>query len=214
MPGTTGNPFDPPDISCGVTGYSDAIVLSLCGGGWGGAPAGFAVEMQTLADYEANGWSASSPSYLAVSITGASYGLNAGQCINLQFGKNTFAGDGESASNNDGAPLACNTTYVFRTKAYATSNMAESDWSGTLRCSTEYDCNVPAPGVGGGSGGNPFDPPDISCGAPGYSDALVLHHGPVRLYAQGGALLSVHCLTSSIESRGGCFVAGMPRRRK
>ena len=170
-----GAPFDPPDISCSGTSYSDAIVLNICGGGWGGAPAGFVVDFESQADFAASGWNSAASSYVSVQFTGDAYSLDAHECVNVQFGKNTFTGAGQTATNNSGAALACNTGYVFRAKALATSNMAESGWSGTLRCSTDYDCNIPAPGVGGATGGTPFDPPDIGCSTTTFSDAIVLN---------------------------------------
>lgn len=141
-------PLDPPDLYC-YEFYSDVLVLQICGGGWGGAPGGFVVDWQLQSDYELYGWpdggAAPSPSFCEATFTGPEYQLGMHECIELQFGKNPFDTPGVSSTCTDAAPLACNTEYVFRSKALATPNMTQSGWIGNLRCSTDYNCDNPGP---------------------------------------------------------------------
>lgn len=147
-------PYDPPDISCGIEACN-SITLNVCGGGWGGAPAGFMVQWQTRADFDEHGWPAgkgnasSAPSFGWASFVGGRYALEEYECIPIQFGQNPFVEEGVTSGGNDG-PLETGTNYVFRTYAYGDSMMSESDWSGTLNCHTEFGCL-------------PYDPPDIGC---------------------------------------------------
>jgi hypothetical protein len=166
-----GTPLDPPDLICPVTPYSDALILEIRGGGWGGAPAGFVLEWQTTADWQQYGWSASSPSRCSATFTGTQYQLDEDEVIYIQIGKNPFTGDGVVSECSNNLPLECGTEYRFRAKALATSNMAESPWSSTLGCSTDFDCANTAPAQ---PGLTPFDPPDLICPTTPYANALQL----------------------------------------
>jgi len=168
------SPLDPPDTSC-LTAYADAIVLHVCGGGWGGAPGGFVVQYQTLADANANGWpdngATPSSTFCQTTFVGGSWNLGMHECVDIQFGKNLFNQPGVTTTCPGGAPLTCNTTYVFRAKALATSNMTESGWTlSALQCSTDEDCANTAQL----EGLTPLDPPDLFCQTQ-FSNAIVLH---------------------------------------
>jgi len=142
------SPLDPPDIGCQAF-FSDALILSVCGGGWGGAPNGFVIQWQKQSDRVQYGWpdngAPASPSFCQATFTGTQYELHMGQCISLQFGKNPFNQPGVMSTCTNAEPLLCNTEYVFRSKALAGMNMTESPWIGDLRCSTDYFCNTPGP---------------------------------------------------------------------
>jgi len=144
-------PLDPPDIGCQVF-FSDALILSVCGGGWGGAPNGFVIQWQLETDRAQYGWpdngAPASPSFCEATFTGPDYQLQMGQCINLQFGKNPFNQPGVTSTCTNADPLTCNTEYVFRSKALAGMHMTESPWIGDLRCSTDYSCTNPGPEPG------------------------------------------------------------------
>jgi hypothetical protein len=146
-------PLDPPDIDCGAQ-FSNAIVLHVCGGGWGGAPGGFVIQWQTAADATAHGWpdngNPASTSFCETTFVGSDWDLAMGECVDIQFGRNLFNQPGVSTTCPGGAPLTCGTNYVFRAKALSTPNMTESNWTlSALHCNTDFDCNNPAPGTGG-----------------------------------------------------------------
>jgi len=154
----TNTPLDPPDLFCQAF-YSDALILRVCGGGWGGAPGGFVIEWQKQADLVQYGWPEdtgnTSPTFCSATFTGPEYQLGMHACIDIQFGKNPFdqlSGVTSTCTNAD--PLDCNTEYVFRSKALAAPHMDESGWIGNLRCSTDYNCDNPgpSPGTGGEQG--------------------------------------------------------------
>ena len=150
------SPLDPPDIGCQVF-FSDALILSVCGGGWGGAPNGFVIQWQKQTDRVDFGWpdngATPSPSFCEATFTGDQYHLMMGQCISLQFGKNPISGPGVTSTCTNAEPLLCNTEYVFRSKALGGPTMSESGWIGDLRCSTDYNCNNPGPSPGTGGEG-------------------------------------------------------------
>jgi hypothetical protein len=147
-------PYDPPDIGCGIEACN-SITLTVCGGGWGGNPAGFVVQWQTRADFDQYGWPAgkgnesAAPSFGWASFVGGRYALGMRECIQIQFGQNPFVEEGVTSGGNT-SPLEKGTNYVFRTYGYGDSMMSESGWSGTLNCHTEFGCM-------------PYDPPDIGC---------------------------------------------------
>jgi hypothetical protein len=153
--GTGGNPFDPPQLFCD-TAYSNAINVRVCGGGWGGATAGFTVYYQTLADFNTHGFPAlggtASPSLCEATFTGPTYSLTPDECVTIQFGANANPGDGVSSSCI-GNPLQCGTQYVFIAYALASDTMDESDFAQVFTCTTDSDCGNTAPGTDPGEGG-------------------------------------------------------------
>lgn len=122
-----------------------------------GAPAGFTIQWMTLADYVASGnqWPVTSevPNGAAPSFCKAhfvpsassgctSYGLRSGQRVTITIGDDSLYDSCAVSSPCSGAPLLCNTAYVFRASALdATGRLRISD---TLTCAT-------IPCVGGNS---------------------------------------------------------------
>lgn len=149
-PGLT--PYDPPDLVCppnqwfpNTPVYSNALILTVLGGGWGGNPAGFIIQWQTRADLTAHGWPAdgmmsSSPSFCSATFTGPQYSLDEGEAIQIQFGLNPW-GEGVTSNCSNSGPLTCGQEYVFRAKGLGDSMMSESWWSSTLGCFV--DCENP-----------------------------------------------------------------------
>jgi hypothetical protein len=136
-----------PTITCnGSTGES--ITLHVCAGSTG-APAGFSIHIETLADWQANGWSESNSSYRCVSLGGNCQGGNnpwslaPNACTDVIISANIldyYAGLGICGVSTDcGVPtLLCGTTYVFRIFAHGDSDHILSDKGPDppLACST------------------------------------------------------------------------------
>lgn len=154
--GTNGGPSKiqliTPIISCnGSTGES--ITLRVCGSSTG-APAGFSIHIETLADWQANGWSESNSSYRCVSLGGNCGGgnnpwsLGPNQCTDVVISATMldyYLGQGICGVSTDcGVPtLVCGTTYVFRVFAHGDADHIISDKGPDppLQCSTA-DCPV------------------------------------------------------------------------
>lgn len=199
-------PFDPPDMWCPTTPGCFELALQVCGGGWGGATAGFVIQWQKRADWDVHGWpdngAAPSPSFCSATFTGDLYSLDAYECVTITFGSGSWGPGVTSTCSN--APLAPNTEYIFRSLALASSNMSESPWSGSLRCSTEYNC-PPAPGgedagctytVGywknhgpGSRQGNEWPLTQITLGTVVYTDAQAMRI--LREPTRGNGLVSL-----------------------
>jgi hypothetical protein len=138
--------LDPVSLSCtAVSGAS--IDVTVCAGN-SGAPAGFSLQWETLADYNLYGWSsANAPSYRCASLSGVpgcatNYSLAANACVTVNIGDNLFDQCGASATCGP-TELACGTTYIFRAFAHnVPGGLKASDKSGTTQCTT-FDCGDP-----------------------------------------------------------------------
>ena len=123
-----------------------------------GAPAGFSIQWMTLADYVAlgNQWpgtsevpNAQAPSFCKANFSGIvpssgciPYNLHPGQSVTVVIGDDSLYDNCAVSSPCSGAPLLCNTTYVFRAFAL--------DATGQLRVSDTITCAT-LPCVGGSS---------------------------------------------------------------
>jgi hypothetical protein len=142
-------------ISYGTSASSNiAITVSA---GQAGAPAGFSIRWMTLADYIAlgNRWpltsevpNAQAPSFckatfgVPVTPNCAGYNLGPWQSVTVNIGDDSLYDSCAVSSPCSGAPLLCNTPYVFRASAL--------DATGQLRVS-ETITGATMPCVGGGS---------------------------------------------------------------
>ena len=129
-----------PVLSC-ASSTENTIELQVCAGTTG-APAGFSVQWMTCADYEANGnvWYDSDDSRLCKAsfsgnANGTRWNLAAGECADVVIGGLNDADPGVSFTCND--PLACETCYVFRAFAHATSSNQRSDFTANKQCTTD-----------------------------------------------------------------------------
>ncbi len=130
--------MDTPTVSCAGSTES-SIDVTVCAGATG-APAGFSLQWITEAQFNATGWPVSDSLALCkASFSGnandSSYNLGAFQCATVNIGANLF--DDPGASTNCPDPLACGTTYVFRSFAHANSSRMRSDFTGNTTCSTD-----------------------------------------------------------------------------
>jgi hypothetical protein len=143
--------LEKPTISCG-TSSPTSIDIQVCAGGTG-APAGFSIQWQTLADFQQFGWSADSgcpldingsptcgSSFCKASFSGvpgcSNYKLGPNACTTVQIGDNLFDDCGASSTCAN-QPLECNTFYVFRAFAHnVPQGLNKSDFSATLTCKT------------------------------------------------------------------------------
>jgi hypothetical protein len=142
----------PPAVGSLVISYETsassniAITVNV---GQAGAPAGFSIQWMTLADYIAlgNRWPASyevpnaqAPSFcratFGVPVTPGctGYSLPPWQTVTVVIGDDSLYDNCAVSSPCSGAPLLCNTAYVFRAAALdATSQLRVSD---TITCAT------------------------------------------------------------------------------
>lgn len=163
--------LDPLTLSCtAVTGA--AIDVTVCAGG-SGAPAGFSIQWETLADYNLYGWSsANAPSYRCASLSGVPnctgsnrYNLAPNACTTVNIGGNLFDDCGASAECGS-TELNCSTAYIFRAFAHnVPGGLKASDKSGTTQCTT------------------------FTCGGVGctYTQGYWKTHGPVGCNPSGGS---------------------------
>jgi hypothetical protein len=113
-----------------------------------GAPAGFTVQWMTLDDYVAlgNHWPVTSeiPNRVAPSLCSATFGvpvtsgckgykLLPGQSVTITIGDDSLYDNCAVSSPCSGSPLLCNTAYVFRVSAAASSVDQRSN---TITCAT------------------------------------------------------------------------------
>jgi hypothetical protein len=143
--------MDTPLLSCGAVTLASLDVL-VCAGTTTGAPAGFSLQWVTADQLAAgpdgisgtlddNTWPASDSGALCKAsfsgnANGSSYNLGKGQCTTVNVGDNLFDDPGAS-SNCASTPLACGTTYAFRSFAHANSTLFRSNFTTDLLCSTE-----------------------------------------------------------------------------
>ena len=139
------------------TSAASNIAISVTAGDTG-APAGFSIQWITLADYVAlgNQWpgtsevpNAQAPSFCKANFSGIvrssgciPYNLHPAQNVTVVIGDDSLYDNCSASSPCSGAPLLCNTAYVFRASALdATGHLRISD---TITCAT-------MPCVGAGS---------------------------------------------------------------
>src|SRR4029077_10850933 len=139
------------------TSASSNIAINVTAGQTG-APAGFSMQWMTLADYVAlgNQWpgalevpNAQAPSFCKANFSGIvpssgciPYNLHPGQSVTAVIGDDSLYDNCAVSSPCSGAPLLCNTAYVFRATAL--------DATGQLRVSDTITCAT-LPCVGGSS---------------------------------------------------------------
>jgi hypothetical protein len=155
-----GNPNSGPDkttlvtptITCGPN-TGESITLNVCAGSTG-APAGFSIHIETLTDWQANGWSDQNSTYRCISLGGNCGGGNnpwslaPGGCTTVVISANIldyYLGQNIcGVSAECGTPtLVCGTTYVFRIFAHGDADHFDSPKGPEppLSCSTA-DCPV------------------------------------------------------------------------
>jgi hypothetical protein len=131
-----------------VTSAASNIAISVTAG-QSGAPAGFSIQWMTLADYVAlgNQWPGTSevPNAQATSFCKANfsgivpssgcipYNLQPGQSVTVNIGDDSLYDNCAASSPCSGAPLLCNTAYVFRALARDSTGQRVSD---NITCAT------------------------------------------------------------------------------
>ncbi len=152
-PGQPPSPTPAPTVQPVTISYETSaasnIAISVTAGNTG-APAGFTIQWMTLADYVAlgNQWpgtsavpNAQAPSFCKANFSGIvpssgciPYNLHPGQSVTAVIGDDSLYDNCAVSSPCSGAPLLCNTAYVFRASALdATGHLRISD---TITCAT------------------------------------------------------------------------------
>ncbi|HZR04815.1 MAG TPA: hypothetical protein VFA61_03185 [Candidatus Udaeobacter sp.] len=161
-PGQSPSPAPAPAVEPVTISYQTSAASNISlnvTAGQGGAPFGFSVQWMTLADYVAlgNRWpatfevpNAAAPSFCKSTFRGivpssacTSYNLLPGQSATITIGDDSLYDDCGVSSPCSGAPLLCNTAYVFRASAPLPSS-GDPGVSNMITCAT-------LPCVGGGS---------------------------------------------------------------
>jgi hypothetical protein len=152
-PGQPPNPAPAPSIAPIAISYETSAASNIAinvTAGQTGAPAGFSIQWMTLADYVAlgNQWpgtsavpNAQAPSFCKANFSGVvpssgciPYNLHPGQSVTAVIGDDSLYDNCAVSSPCSGAPLLCNTAYVFRASALdATGQLRVSD---TITCAT------------------------------------------------------------------------------
>jgi hypothetical protein len=152
-PGVQPSPSPAPTVEPVTISYETSAASNIAirvSAGQSGAPAGFSIQWMTLADYVAlgNQWPGTSevPNALAASFCKANfsgivpssgcipYNLHPGQSVTVNIGDDSLYDNCAVSSPCSGAPLLCNTAYVFRASALdATGQLRVSD---TITCAT------------------------------------------------------------------------------
>jgi hypothetical protein len=161
LPVVTPTPAPAPTINPIAISYETSaasnIAISVTAGE-SGSPTGFSIQWMTLADYVAMGnqWpvtsevpNAQAPSFCKANFSGIvpssgciPYNLHPGQSVTVVIGDDSLYDNCAVSSPCSGAPLLCNTAYVFRASAL--------DATGQLRVSDSITCATLAC-VGGSS---------------------------------------------------------------
>jgi hypothetical protein len=152
-PGQPPSPTPAPSVEPVTISYetsaSSNIAISVTAGE-SGSPTGFSIQWMTLADYVAMGnqWpvttevpNAQAPSFCKANFSGIvpssgciPYNLHPGQSVTVVIGDDSLYDNCAVSSPCSGAPLLCNTAYVFRASALdATGQLRVSD---TITCAT------------------------------------------------------------------------------
>src|SRR5262245_2584214 len=150
---TPTNKLSTPTLYCdGSTPKS--IDIKFCAGATG-APAGFSIQWQTLADFQQYGWPDDSgcpldasgnptcgASFCKASFSGVpgcagDYSLDANSCVTVNIADFLFDQCGESSACAN-KPIKCNTEYEFRAFAHNVPHgLNKSDFSATVTCRTD-----------------------------------------------------------------------------
>ena len=146
-PGVTPAPAKSPIAISYKTSAASNIAVTVTAGD-AGAPAGFTIQWMTLDDYVAlgNRWPVTSeiPNHTARSFCSATFGvplttgcigynLLPGQSVDVTIGDDSLYDNCAVSSPCSGSPLLCNTAYVFRVSAAASSVDQRSN---TVTCAT------------------------------------------------------------------------------
>lgn len=142
-----------PSLYCGGA-TQESIDIRFCAGATG-APAGFSIQWQTLADFQQHGWPSDSDcpldaggnptcgaslckaSFSGVPGCGTTYRLGTNACVTVNIGDFLFDQCGAS-SNCANRALQCDTEYVFRAFAHnVPRGPNKSDFSATITCRTD-----------------------------------------------------------------------------
>jgi hypothetical protein len=157
-----------PTLSCPNVADDDTIALGVCAG-TSGAPAGFSVQWVTCDAFAAgpdetpgtrddNTWPASEAGLCKASFSGnanqSAWNLGANACTSVVIGGLNDTDPGVSFDCNE--PLSCDTCYVFRAFAHATSAQNRSAFTANHQCSTA------------GCGEQGFDPKAFCTRSQGY----------------------------------------------
>lgn len=152
-PGQSPSPAPAPAVEPVTISYETSaasnIAISVTAGE-SGAPVGFSIQWMTLADYVAlgNQWpvtsevpNAQAPSFCKANFSGivpssscTPYNLHPGQRVTVVIGDDNLYDNCAVSSPCSGAPLLCNTAYVFR--ASALNGTGQLWFSDTITCAT------------------------------------------------------------------------------
>jgi hypothetical protein len=152
-PGVQSSPSPAPSAEPVTISYETSaasnIAISVTAGE-SGAPAGFSIQWMTLADYMAlgNQWPANSevpnaqaPTFCKANFSGIvpsssciPYNLHPGQNVTVVIGDDSLYDNCAVSSPCSGAPLLCNTAYVFR--ASALDSTGQRTVTDTITCAT------------------------------------------------------------------------------
>jgi len=124
-----------PSVVCDTSAASNIGVTVTAGDG--GAPTGFTIEWETLADYDASAWNPANPSFCSADFRGqipdcSTYILGAGQSVTVVIGDDHLFDNGCVTSQCAGHPLVCNTAYAFHVRANG-----GGEFSDTISCATQ-----------------------------------------------------------------------------
>jgi hypothetical protein len=152
-PGQPPSPAPAPAVAPIAISYETSAASNIAinvTAGQTGAPAGFSIQWMTFADYVAlgNRWpvtsevpNAQAPSFCKANFSGIvpssgciPYNLHQAQSVTVVIGDDSLYDNCAVSSPCSGAPLLCNTAYVFRASALdATGQLRVSD---TITCAT------------------------------------------------------------------------------
>jgi hypothetical protein len=113
--------------------------------GDGGAPTGFTIQWETLADYNSHGWNPGGASFCTADFRGqipdcSMYILGAGQSVTVVIGDDHLFDNGCVTSQCAGTPLLCDTAYVFHVRANGGSEFSDTITCSTIPCVSPANC--------------------------------------------------------------------------
>jgi hypothetical protein len=113
--------------------------------GDGGAPTGFTIEWETLADYNTFGWNPGCPSFCSGDFRGQipdcnMYILGAGQSVTVVIGDDHLFDNGCVTSPCAATPLRCDTAYVFHVRANGGTEFSDAISCATQPCVPPHNC--------------------------------------------------------------------------
>lgn len=126
-----------------VVATQTTIDVQLCAGNTG-APAGFSLQWMTAAAHGVSGWNDADPDYCSAGFSGSpplsTFSLDPGECTTLTIGNLDPALVGLSFAEGCNDPLTCDTIYVFRAFAHASSEYKKSPFTADV-VGTTMSCN-------------------------------------------------------------------------